>query len=367
MKQWVHKLLDQFDIDFGIKFGKERGSIDLNEERATVLYLLDVYNKNLFEIENHPVRKVREQLDEMTKGLLDLNPEKSEKMLFRVRQFFSGYRIDEYAYIQKTFEDFKNIIWDFADQLGEDFRFEQIKDKQIKESLDQLREAVEANAIDELRTRSREFIDNYTEYQMKKDERRTKRMSEIKKNLTVVKKQLTEANESLRFDHLTGAHNRKSFEENAKNCVRMFKAARTPASMITIDIDFFKKINDTYGHDIGDFVLKECVTLLKKLFNREQDIIARIGGEEFCVILPDYRTEHAVAKANAALERIRKEVFVQGNVQIRFTVSMGIAEISENETVEAWLKRADTALYNSKNSGRNKYTIAPLNKIESVA
>jgi diguanylate cyclase len=358
LKQWVKKLLEQFDIPWEDQPTATTLRSEISEDKATLLHILDTYNKHLIEIDTQPVRRVRESLDEFAKGIMSQDPEQAAKSLFRLRQFFSSYRIDEYTYIQNTFDDFKNIIWDFADQLGEDIRFEQVKDLDVKHNLEQLREAVESNSIDVLRNKSREFIDSYIEVQSKKDEHRSKRLDAIQKNLSTVKKQLVQANHSMRSDHLTGAFNRKSFDEQVKKYISLHNLSQNPVSMIMLDIDFFKKINDSYGHDVGDFVLKECVRLLKKVFHRETDFLARIGGEEFSVILPDFRLDHAIHKAEEAMALIRKEVFIHGENKISFTISMGIAQLTTGETADQWMKRADTALYQSKNTGRNKYTVA---------
>lgn len=366
LKQWVKKLVDQLDWNESEK-DAATPSVDMTDDRATLLYILDTYSKHLFEVDKQPVRRVRETFDGFAKGLVA--PDKpSEKILFQLRQFFSSYRIDEYTYIQNTFDDFKRIIWDFAEQLSDDIQFEQAKDAEAAKSLEQLREAVDANSIDALRSKSREFIDFYIKYQTQKDDRRTKRMSTIKKSLSTVKKQLLEANHNMRVDHLTQAYNRKSFDEQMKKHMQMSVISQTPVSVIILDIDFFKKINDAYGHDIGDFVLKECVKMLKEVFHREEDFVARIGGEEFAVILPAFTSESAVVKAEEALNKIRKEVFVHGELKINFAVSMGIAQWTQTETLDQWIKRADSALYTSKQTGRNKYTLAPLpNAIKQVA
>lgn len=357
----MQKLLEQFDVDWGNQ--KNPGSspkkpVDMNEDRATLLYILDTYNKHLIEVDRHPVRKVRETLDGFAKQIVNPDLPGGDQVLFRLRQFFSSYRMDESTYVQNTFDDFKRIIWDFADQLSEDLQFEQSKDTEVRDTLEGLREAVEADSIEALREKSREFINLFIEYQTHKDERRTKRMGTMKKNLNTVKKQLMEAHHTMRVDHLTHAYNRKSFDEQVKRYIQMHELSKAPVTLIMLDIDFFKKINDSYGHDIGDFVLKECVQLLKEVFNREEDFIARLGGEEFGVLLPDMGTEMAIAKAEEAMARIRKEVFVHGNLDIRFTVSMGIAELLEFENPDQWMKRADSALYASKNTGRNKFTVA---------
>ncbi|HEY8272005.1 MAG TPA: GGDEF domain-containing protein [Pseudobdellovibrionaceae bacterium] len=357
MKQWVKKLVDQLDwkeTDASTPSPHQ----DLTEDRATLLYILDNYSKHLFEIDKQPLRRVRETFDSFVKGLVSPDP-KSEKLLFQLRQFFSSYRIDEYTYIQNTFDDFKRIIWDFAEQLSEDIEYENAKDAETSQSLEELRGAVDANSIEALRSKSREFIDYYIKYQAQKNERRSKRLTTMKKNLSSIKKQLMEANQNMRVDHLTSAFNRKSFDEQMKKHLQMAAISQTPVTVMILDIDFFKKINDTYGHDIGDYILKECVKMLKEVFPRAEDFVSRIGGEEFAVILPNFTAEHAIVRAEETLQKIRKEVFVHGELKICFTVSIGIAQWLHNETLDQWIKRADSALYHSKQTGRNKYTVAP--------
>src|SRR4051812_41644990 len=197
LKQWVQKLIEQLDYDFGGS-QKERKHEEISEDRATILFLIDIYNKHLIEIDSQPVRRVREYLDEFARELVNPNHEHSEKTLFRFRQFFSSYRVNEYTYVQKSFDDFRGILWDLIDQLGEDFRSEQIEDKEIGVSLHNLKEAVEANSINDVKFKAREFIDTYVEHQSRRERRRSKRIKGIKKNLDVVKQQLNEANKSMR-------------------------------------------------------------------------------------------------------------------------------------------------------------------------
>lgn len=354
----MQKLIDQFDFDGDS--GDEQSKIgQVSEDRATLLFLIDTYNKHLFEIDSHPVRKVREVLDNFAKELLDPKKQNSDRVLFRFRQFFSSYRIDEYTYLQKTFEEFRSIVWDFVDQLGEDINYEKNSDKEILENLEELREAVESNSIDDLKTQSRQFIDFYTEYQTKKDEHKSQRLESIKSNLSAVKKQLTEANNNMRLDHLTSAYNRKSFDEQISQLWNLHQISQTPVSLVMLDIDHFKKVNDNYGHAIGDFVIKECVKQLQDHFGRDQDFVSRVGGEEFAVILPDYNAEQAAQKSDEVRKKIQSDVLVQDGVEIRFTISLGVAQLQESESIEIWMKRADSALYESKNTGRNKVTIAP--------
>ena len=176
----MSKLIEQFDFDQEENQATEKAArresdspkeeTQISEERATLLFIIDTYNKHLFELDRHPVRKVREMLDVFARELINPNNRNVEKTMFRFRQFFSSYRIDEYAYIQKTFDDFRSIIWDFVDQLSEDLNEQQAADDRILQSLDKLKEAVESNSIHTLRDESRLFIDNYVEHQTRKDD-----------------------------------------------------------------------------------------------------------------------------------------------------------------------------------------------------
>lgn len=359
MKKWMEKLIEQFDFDWEKDGKRSEARPSMSEDRATMLFILDIYNKHLMEIDGHPVRKTREILDEFAKELISSSEKENERILFRLRQFFSTYRLDETTYFKKTFEDFRTIIWDFVDQLAEDVGSEQKDDFEIQQSLHELKEAVESNSIEDLKNRSRKFIDSYIEKQFKKDKRRATRMKSIRKSLTKVKKQLGEASSAARTDHLTNAYNRKTFDEYCQHFSKILQASGQSCSLILLDIDHFKKINDSYGHPVGDFVLRELVEALKAIFSRESDMIARIGGEEFAVLLPDYNAEQALQKAEDLMAKVRSETFVHEQHQIRFTISVGIAQLTSSEKVEDWVKRADLALYNSKNTGRNRATVAP--------
>jgi diguanylate cyclase (GGDEF)-like protein len=358
LKVWMKKLVDQFTLEWDDKHDSpNQNHTEMTEERASLLYILDIFNKHLFEIEGHPVRKIRAKLDEFSKALVK-GDSNTEKVLFELRQFFSSYRIDETTYIQNTFDDFKKIIWEFADHLSEDIKFEKMKDNEISKCLDELREAVESDSIQVLKKQSREFINSYVRAQGAKDQHREKRLVTVRKSLNSVKKKLVEANHTMRTDHLTQVFNRRSFDESMANYHRLCQVSGGNLSLLLIDIDYFKRINDTFGHDVGDFVLKECASMIKKTFARENDIVARIGGEEFAVILPDYDLLASEKKAEELMAKVRREAVISGQHEIRFTVSLGVAQLKENETSEELMKRADQALYEAKHGGRDRAVLS---------
>ena len=151
------------------------------------------------------------------------------------------------------------------------------------------------------------------------------------------------------YDALTQLHNRSFFDESLLG--QLAKARKHPAefALILLDIDHFKRINDTFGHGAGDQVLKELSDLMASQI-RKSDILSRIGGEEFSLILPDTKLD----EAHAIGERIRAAVEAFSFSEVgNLTVSMGVAEYHGTDDYKSIMKRSDTALYGAKNLGRN--------------
>ena len=151
-------------------------------------------------------------------------------------------------------------------------------------------------------------------------------------------------------DPLTGALNRRQMETFLEEAIERRARSNAPASVLLIDIDHFKSINDRFGHDAGDRALKALVALVKKRARR-LDRVFRMGGEEFLVLLPDTRGADAVIHA----ERLRLLVSDAPLVdKLSMTISIGVAECAPGQEVDAWLKQADDALYFAKQEGRNR-------------
>jgi len=155
-------------------------------------------------------------------------------------------------------------------------------------------------------------------------------------------------------DPLTGAHNRRSLDLSVNQLVKF----NTPFSVIEIDIDFFKRINDNFGHDVGDETLIALTKIIQKM-SRRDDIVARVGGEEFILILPHENTETALLIAERLREKMASATFDHiGNL----TISIGIATWPKHSSdVEQVYKLADKALYKAKEQGRNRCVITEIN------
>jgi len=157
-------------------------------------------------------------------------------------------------------------------------------------------------------------------------------------------------------DGLTGLHNRRYMESHLGALVEQAAARGKPLSLLVLDIDYFKSVNDGFGHDAGDDVLREFATRVRKSI-RGIDLACRYGGEEFVVVMPETDMAVATVVAERIRRRIAGEVFQinQGATSLDVTISIGIAALATAEDSAATiLKRADQALYRAKRDGRNR-------------
>jgi diguanylate cyclase (GGDEF)-like protein len=160
------------------------------------------------------------------------------------------------------------------------------------------------------------------------------------------------------IDPLTNLYNRRQFETLARAELARCHRYMRPCSFLMIDVDHFKHVNDTYGHEMGDWVLKVVAGILTSA-QRDADVVARVGGEEFVVMLPETTAEAAKMVA----ERIRSTVFANaliiGESKLVLTVSLGVSEATASSPgIEAVLRDADRALYEAKQMGRNRVRVA---------
>ena len=179
---------------------------------------------------------------------------------------------------------------------------------------------------------------------------------DLTKELNLRTKKLEEANKELkklaRIDYLTNIFNRRHFFDISRQYIEIARRNNTKLCMISLDLDNFKTINDTYGHKVGDIVLVEF-TKIVNLFMRKSDLFGRIGGEEFSIVLQNTGIEDGFI----VCEKIRKEVedttVKYEDKTIQFTVSIGIVQLTSENSVDELLEKSDLALYQAKENGRN--------------
>ncbi|RMF15630.1 MAG: GGDEF domain-containing protein [Gammaproteobacteria bacterium] len=154
-------------------------------------------------------------------------------------------------------------------------------------------------------------------------------------------------------DALTGVGNKRAFDYNLHREVALTRRYRTDLSLIMFDVDWFKRINDTYGHAAGDEILQEMANLIRDNL-RQTDQCFRFGGEEFVVILGKTNLPQARLVAERLRTAVANHTFLEGRENIRASISIGVAHLQPGDTRDTLLKRADDALYAAKRAGRNR-------------
>jgi diguanylate cyclase len=169
--------------------------------------------------------------------------------------------------------------------------------------------------------------------------------------------ELERVSEQVREDQLTGALNRRGMEDAMGREIARARRSRKPLCISVLDVDNFKKLNDTHGHAAGDAALVHLAKVIKHTV-RPTDVIARYGGEEFIIILTETGLDEAVKVTGRLQRELTKRFFLHNNERLLMTFSAGVAEFSPGDTEESLFQRADKAMYQAKVQGKNRVVSA---------
>jgi diguanylate cyclase len=215
-------------------------------------------------------------------------------------------------------------------------------------------------------TRLEEIAQQINEHKQEEDQQHTKTQNQLKNmnsKIQVMESESKDLRGKLQIardkalrDQLTGLPNRRAYEEQLSTEVARWQRYKTPLTMIIWDVDHFKKINDNYGHKAGDKTLLLISSLLTKNC-RQTDFVARFGGEEFVMLLPDTSKESGFIMAEKIRTIIEKSGFNAGGKAISVTISCGITQYLDTDSFDSLFERADQGLYSAKNKGRNQCAV----------
>jgi diguanylate cyclase (GGDEF)-like protein len=218
----------------------------------------------------------------------------------------------------------------------------------------QLREEIERTRKAEERTRKTLMRQDEIAFRLMKTKKELLDKQEL---LEDAYSKLEEANSKLELlsitDQLTGLFNRRHFDDVFAQEIQRAARYAHPFSVMMMDIDHFKNVNDTYGHQAGDFILKGVANILCSQL-RETDILARYGGEEFVVVLPETGESVALSIAERIRGALEEHKFCCGDNELHVTISIGVVTASGEQDDEEVLHAADDALYKAKEEGRNR-------------
>jgi diguanylate cyclase len=226
---------------------------------------------------------------------------------------------------------------------------------QESNNIDSLKRAIESglDAIEQQMTQYVDREDDLTRQANERIEDLSSRLHDMQHEAFLLQKKVEQQRDIAMTDPLTGVCNRLAYEEHIEAEYQRWKRYHEPVSLLIIDIDHFKRINDTFGHLAGDKALKALAARLRQQV-REVDIVARYGGEEFVVIMPSTDIEKAYVVAEKLRSTIASAGFHYRQKPVNITVSCGLASFRQGDDAAAVFQRADDALYGAKKAGRNR-------------
>ncbi len=237
----------------------------------------------------------------------------------------------------------------------------------LDSNLDRLRKAADTVQVRSASARLLRIVDEAAEQVAEQRATADKRIRNLSEMVRGLHEELEVVKVEAQEDALTGLFNRKSFDDRLEIELRKSRLTPYQFSLVMIDLDHFKAVNDNYGHVIGDRVLQACGKALQEVVMRRSDFCARYGGEEMAVILADCPGAGAQKVAENLRQSIASVRVKAGKKDIEVTASFGIAEGCDADLAEDVIERADSALYAAKRTGRNKVVLAGVDEGRSVA
>lgn len=321
----------------------------------TLIYFLQEFSFDLTELDADDF-KVR--LSQLYQQLAAENSLRSKEKLFQENKIvILDYIQREGVYFKEKEAEFKKIIellLEGMSQVGGENREFNSKIYESNLRVEQISQLDDIRKIKVSLTSEVALMKKIVQEKQNKDE---SRMEGLAKEVHDLRNNLDKVQKASMLDTLTGAYNRLAFDTQINRMMENSRITGNTFSLLLCDLDFFKKINDTYGHLIGDRVLKAFVMECQGYF-RQDDFISRYGGEEFAVLLPHASLKDAMKRAEKFCEIIAGKTYMiqadKPEEKLSFTVSIGVSCFRSGDTAEVMIERADKALYRAKNEGKSK-------------
>jgi len=288
------------------------------------------------------------KLSELKSVLEKVKPELDSSSGKAFRQFFEK-RMEDEKRIKTEKKELKGMVVTLGDTIKEFAVFSGGVGENLTEHIDKMRESEVTNEILEIKDQI------ISEANKIKEETQTLKveLDKYKEKTNELTKRLEQTEAEALVDSLTGAFNRNAYNAEIVRFIKEFERYKQPFAIVVLDIDHFKKVNDTYGHAKGDEILKIVAALVKNTI-RETDKIFRYGGEEFVVWMPKMEPNTAIQASDKIRGIIAGKNWDAIAKGLEVTASFGISCVKEKDTTTSVFNRADKALYRAKNNGRNQ-------------
>lgn len=272
----------------------------------------------------------------------------------RIRRFFADRRHAENQFVTDRLGDYRDVVEDLVGGLRSIVQRDQQTESSICESLEIIAAAVETGDIARVKSSLSKTVQQVEETFTEQRREYEKQLEELNERMSTLRRDLVDAREEMQRDSLTNAYNRGAFDTAIQRSLSMQLIVKQPVTLLMIDVDNFKQVNDNFGHAAGDEALRQLGDTLSRSFIRKSDIVARYGGDEFAVILPDTSPVHARKLIERFLDHAASLRISAAPEETTVACSVGYTELCDDDTVETLVARADKALYEAKSAGRNR-------------
>jgi len=285
--------------------------------------------------------------------------DRGRRDLAGMKRFFSEHRKREQAHVSSTVGELRQLVWTFVRSVHRAVADDHATDAKMKDQLGRLQVAATASSLEELKREALAAVSALDAALEEREERQRAQMATLGERLRALGRQLEEAKRESETDPLTKVSNRRAFDERVARVAELSALTGSPACLVLVDVDHFKAVNDAHGHPAGDQVLVRVADALSRAFLRGSDFVARYGGEEFAVVIPEATLASSRTLTQRVLASVRSLSLDDVAKGLKVTVSLGVAELAPGESAEAWVARADKALYEAKGTGRDRVCEAP--------
>ncbi len=275
-----------------------------------------------------------------------------------IRRFFADRRHAEKTFVTERLHGYRGVVDDLVSGLREIGMRDQTTESSVLECLTNIDDAVAAGELPQIKQVLSETVLKVSETFAEQRRDYENRLQELTESMSSLRQDLVAAREEMKRDSLTESFNRGAFDTAILQSLNLHFVLQQPVTLLMIDLDAFKNINDSFGHAAGDDVLRAVSDCLARSFIRKNDMIARYGGDEFAVILTDTSAKHAASLIDRFLDMVRG-IHFSDFPDINVSCSVGYTEVMLDDTVKSVISRADLALYKAKSDGRDRSEYLP--------
>ncbi len=333
-----------------------------------VASLLKNFGENAFDTDNVSARDTRSECEGWAKritvggGRSELGDDGEQKPFKRdfvgVRRYFAAQRAHEREFVGRSLGNLREAVHAFARCLTTTVGEDRAADERVGAQLGKLVGAFQSNDSQAIRYEAEGIVAVVQEVMAKRSESQKRMLGELSEKVSELREELQRVRDQAALDPLTQLFNRAALDAHLDRVADLAFLLSSSPCILMIDVDHFKRINDTYGHPAGDEVLRRVADMQVRNFLRREDFVARYGGEEFVVVIPDSSLHNAELRAERVRQSIEELEIETPKGKIQCTVSIGLASLSSGDSGNSWLARADAALYEAKGAGRNCVRVA---------